>query len=250
MKTKKQKPRPRSSLAGRELFDNMSLNATRNPQLQLQPDMNNTQENLNDHLNHSNHSTVAKDATGRLDVDCNQPVCSGSSVSTPDSKYCEQVKTVTTPISNMSDVPVRALPESDLQHFNSSNVMADLSVENDGASIVSTCDTCNHPVCFNSSNNENIVKNPLRLCTLITQYLLQDFKLSENQLEGLMKCCTPARLKTMCTSVLLGSFPGLDIDQALTNLTKFKIVNTTEQIHREAMPPLDLNAFLKTLALK
>ena len=53
-----------------------------------------------------------------------------------------------------------------LQHFNSSNVMADLPVENDGASIVSTGDTGNQPECLNSSNDGNIVKSLLRLRTL------------------------------------------------------------------------------------
>ena len=85
-----------------------------------------------------------------------------------------------------------------------------------------------------------------------TKHDLQpNFKLSENQIEKLLKCRTPVHLKMMFTSVLLESFPGLDIDQALTNLTKFKIVNTTaQQTQRDAIPSLDLNAFLKTLALK
>ena len=97
--TKKAKPRPHSSSAGRELFDNMSLDTARNPQPQQQPDMNDIQENLNNCLNHSNHSTpsVAEDATVSQDMDCNQPVCSGSSVLTPDIRnIANMLKSLTT----------------------------------------------------------------------------------------------------------------------------------------------------------
>ena len=215
--------------------------------------MNDIQENLNDHLNHSNHSTpsVAEDTTVKPDMNCHQAVCSASSVITPDSENREHVKSLITSTSDTSEVPVHVIPESDLQCFNSSNIMTDPPVENDGDSIESTGNTGNHPVCLNSSNDENIVKSPLRLRTLCTQYLLQNIKLSKNQIEKLMKCRIPVHLKTMCTSVLLESFPGLDIDQALTNLAKYKIVDTTtDQTQRDAMPYLDLNAFLKTLALK
>ena len=259
--TNKKKPRPRTSSSGRELLEGKPLGGKSD----LQHDMDNIQENLTDCLNCSN-TTVAEDATAAK-PETLQHVnhvnhkdltgCSNSSNRAVVAVIDTQPATNSViPSVLTSDTSIHAIPANDVQCFNSSNIetsVADVPLENAKSSLVLTCNTGNQALRLNSSNNEELVTNPPCLHTLVSHYLLMEFKLCGDQLDNLLKCRTPACLTVLSTSALVDKYPGLNIDLALMNLTKYKIVNsltTVDQQSKEGMPSLDLDAFLKTLALK
>ena len=108
-------------------------------------------------------------------------------------------------------------------------------------------------------NSSNIVGSacielqPALLSTLVNCFLLNHFDLDEDQVMQMVRCHTkhnPSCLKAMATSTFQKNYPGIDIDLALTNLTKYNIVHQTFHNFDESLPSLDLNALLKTLALK
>ena len=110
-------------------------------------------------------------------------------------------------------------------------------------------------LCLNSSNivgSVNIVFQPSTLNALAHLYLATHHNLSDEQVNNLLDSrsrCNPLWLSALATIVFQKNYSEIDVDLALTNLTKYYITKNAENYDGPA-PSLDLNALLKTLALK
>ena len=206
----KRKPRPCSSLAGREQFEN-------------------------------DQTTERSDLQGVIEQ--NQ-ICLNSSNAPVAAAEVLDSTTSTTKNPSVAEAPVI---ENSSDHSNMHSTVAEVPISGNNQG--------NQNSCLNSSNiigNENIVLQPSNLNVLICQYLATHHNLSDEQVNNLLSSCSrhnPPQLSALATSVFQKNYPDVDVDVALTNLTKYNITRNVKD-YDGPVPSLDLNALLKTLPVK